>query len=114
VRKWLGRFTLLLGVLLVAGAGWYGATSLLDDGGADHTPAPPACSPATRQQAKVAQRAFTRRYAEKRWVSGYGLRKKDGGTVLFVVTTKAAPDGLPECISDVPVVFSPSGPFRPD
>ncbi|MEZ0580587.1 hypothetical protein [Nocardioides sp. MH1] len=112
MRRWLARITLLLGVLLVVGAGWYGATSLLDDDDpATGSDPPPACSPTSEHLARLAQRAFARRYADERWVSGYGVRELDGkGSVVFVTTTRKAPlDDLPGCVQDVPVVYTPAG-----
>jgi hypothetical protein len=118
VRKALGRIALLLGVVLVGAAAWWGATTLFEDDARDDDAASeePACTPATRQQAKEARTAFAREYAEKRWVSGYGTRKTgDGdGWFLFVVTTRAVPDDLPECLRDVPVSYLPTGPFHAD
>ena len=109
MRKLVGWLTLLLGVVVVAGMGWYGATSLFDLGKSeDRGGSPPEaqCAPAPQKQAKQAQRAFARRYAEKRWVQSYGVRKVDGGAVVFVVTTARAPDDLPPCLADVPVQYA--------
>jgi hypothetical protein len=113
VRRLLGWITLLVGVVVVAGMGWYGATSLFDLGKSDgggSTPPEVECVPATKKEAKQAQRMFALRYAEKRWVQSYGVRAVDGGSVVFVVTTAHAPDDLPPCVADVPVEYS----FRGD
>jgi hypothetical protein len=138
MRVLLGRVALLVGVLLVAGAAWYGATTLLDDdrsaddGGSDL----PGCQPATKAQAQEANRAFRRRYAWTAWLNGFGvsdthavrriaeqvgsenlrLPELDGdGSLLLVVVTRRAPfDQLPACVADVPVVYQITGPFRSD
>ncbi len=117
MRKVVGRVALLLGLVLVAAAAWWGATTLFEDDARDDDAAEqPACTPASRQDAKEARSAFARQYSEKRWVSSYGMRRAEGGDgwVLFVVTARAGPTDAPECLRDVPVSYASSGRSRAD
>jgi hypothetical protein len=134
VRKVLGRVALLLGVILVGAAGWWGAVTLFDDGddgGAHDRTTISGCEASTTRQARAAMREFERIYLKRdhpRWFTGVGVSRTDvldqidtstqvsgNGRFLIVRTREGAkaPD-LPACLEDVPIVVIVGGPFRSD
>ncbi len=134
MRKVLGRVALLLGVILVGAAGWWGAVTLLEDGGDDDAhdrSTISGCEASTPRQARAALREFERTYLKRdvpRWFIGVGVSHTDvldridtstqvSGNGSFLVVRRRegakAPD-LPPCLEDVPIVVIASGPFRFD
>lgn len=126
MRVALGRVALLLGVVVVAAMGWYGAVALFEDDPVDDGAASSGggcTASSSRTDVRAAQRSFTQEFRTTRWFGAVTtvhtdvldrVRERgadpeprvDGDGFVLLVTyrhDRAAPD-LPACHAGVPVV----------